>query len=165
MIAVRRMGSEDVPGTAALFQEMQAHYRVACPPLDEVTARLAKLPDGVSVLVATDPGVIGFAAVGAIFPGPGLKPGLFLKDLFVSAGARGGGAGTALMRAVAQMAVERGFARLDWTADPSNARLLSFYGAAGAVEQSEKVFFRLTGQALARLATARAGESSKEGTN
>lgn len=161
MVAVRRMGTEDIPGMAALFQEMQAHYRVACPPLDEVTARLAKLPGGVSVLVAADPGIIGFAAVGAIFPGPGLKPGLFLKELFVSAGARGSGAGTALMRAVARMAVESGFARLDWTADRGNARLLSFYEAMGAVEQSEKVLFRLAGQALTRFAAAQMGGNSE----
>ncbi len=149
------MGSEDIAGTAALFQEMQAHYRVACPPLDEITARLAKLPEGVSVLVAADPSVIGFAAVGAIFPGPGLKPGLFLKELFVSAGARGSGAGTALMRAVAQLAVEGSFARLDWTADRGDARLLSFYDAMGAVEQREKIFLRLTDQELTQLAAER----------
>ena len=80
MIAVCRMGSKDISGTAALLQEMQAHYRVACPPLDEITAKLAKLPEGVSVFVAADPSVVGFAAVGAIFPGPGLKPGLFLRN-------------------------------------------------------------------------------------
>lgn len=165
MIAARRMGSEDISGTAALFQEMQAHYRVACPPLDEITAKLAKLPEGVSVLVAADPSVVGFAAVGAIFPGPGLKPGLFLKELFVSARARGSGAGTALMRAVARLAVERGFARLDWTADRGDARLLSFYDAMGAVEQSEKVFFRLTGQALTHLAASRVGGSSEGNPN
>ena len=165
MIVARRMGCEDISGTAALFQEMQAHYRVACPPLDEIAARLAKLPEGVSVLVAADPSVIGFAAVGAIFPGPGLKPGLFLKELFVSARARGSGAGTMLMRAVARLAVEGGFARLDWTADRGNARLLSFYDAMGAVEQSEKVFLRLTGQVLARLAATRVGGSSEDDPN
>lgn len=165
MIAVRRMSSEDIAGTAALFQEMQAYYNAACLPLDEITARLAKLPEGVSVLVAVDPSVIGFAAVGAIFPGPGLRPGLFLKDLFVSARARGSGAGTALMRGVARFAVEGGFARLDWTADRSNARLLSFYEAAGAIEQNEKVFLRLTGQALAHLAVARVEGSSEENSN
>lgn len=165
MIAVRRMGSEDIAGTAALFQEMQAYYRVACPPLDEITARLAKLPEGVSVLVAAGPSVVGFAAVGAIFPGPGLKPGLFLKELFVSARARGRGAGIALMRAVAWFAVESGFARLDWTVERGDARLLSFYDAMRAVEQSEKVFLRLTGQALARLATARVSGSSEENSN
>ncbi len=165
MIAVRQMGSEDIAGTAALFREMQAHYRVACPPLDEIAARLAKLPEGVSVLVAADPSVIGFAAVGAIFPGPGLKPGLFLKELFVSARARGSGTGTALMQAVARLAVEGGFARLDWTADRSNARLLGFYDAMGAVEQNEKVFLRLTGQALTCLATAREDGSNEEGSS
>lgn len=156
------MRFEDTSGVAALFQEMQAHYRVACPSLDEIRAKLVKLPEGVSVFVAADPCIIGFAAVGAIFPGPGLKPGLFLKELFVSARARESGAGTTLMRAVARIAVERGFARLDWTADRSNARLLSFYEAMGAVEQSEKIFFRLTGQALTHLAAAPTGGGSEE---
>ena len=165
MIAVRQMGCGDISGTAALFQEMQAHYRVACPSLDEITARLAKLPKGVTMLVAADPSIVGLAAVGAVFPGPGLKPGLFLKELFVSAGARGSGAGTALMRAVARLAVEGGFARLDWTADRDDARLLSFYDAMGAVEQREKIFLRLTGQALTSLAVAHAGENSDENLN
>ena len=130
---------------------------MACPPLEEIIARLVKLPHGVSVFVATDPSVvsvIGFAAVGAIFPGPSLKPGLFLKELFVSAGTRGSGVGTALMRTVARFAVERGFERLDWTVDRGDVRLLSFYDALGAIEQSEKVFLRLAGESLVRFAKA-----------
>ena len=114
MISVCLMSSEDIPGLAALFQEMQAHYRVACPPREEIIGRLAKLQESISVFVATDPSGIGFAAVGPIFPGPGLKPGLFLKELFVSAETRGKGTGTALMRAVARFAVDEGFGRLDW---------------------------------------------------
>lgn len=143
---------EDVTSTAALFQEMQAHYRVACPPLPEIVARLSRLPEGVGVLVAADPAVVGFAALSAIFPGPGLSPGLFLKELFVSASARGRGVGTALMRAAAHVAVARGYARLDWTADRTDARLLRFYAALGAAEQSEKVFYRLSGRALTDIA-------------
>ena len=69
------------------------------------------------------------------------------------------------MRAVARLAVESGFARLDWTADRSNTRLLNFYEATGAVEQNEKVFLRLTGQALAHLAAAQVGGSSEEDSN
>ena len=107
-----------------------------------------------AMLVAASPAVIGFAALGAIFPGPDLKPGLFLKELFVSAEARGRGIGTALMRAAARLAVERGFARLDWTADRGDERLIRYYEGLGGAPQTEKVFFRLSGQALADLATA-----------
>ena len=162
MISVRPMCSEDIQGTASLFQEMQAHYRVACPPVEDIIARLNKLPQGISLFVATDPSVVGFAAVGAIFPGPGLKPGLFLKELFVSAGSRRNGAGTALMRAVARFAVKEGFSRIDWTADRGDSRLLNFYDTLGAVEQNEKVFFRLAGESLVGFAGAPSADPSSE---
>jgi len=149
---VRDMELSDVLGLAQLFQEMQAHYKVACPTTEKITADLVELPTGVTILVAGDPVVVGFTAVSTIYPGPGLNPGLFLKELFVSATVRGGGVGTALMRAVTHLTVERGLSRVDWTADRSNERLLGFYGAVGAVEQSEKVFLRLSGEALTRFA-------------
>jgi GNAT superfamily N-acetyltransferase len=152
------MAAEDIAGTAAVFQEMQAHYRVPCPSLREIIARLQALPDGVSILVAAEPEIVGFAALSAIFPGPGLNPGFFLKELFVSAHARGRRIGTALMRSAAGLAVERGFSRLDWTADRSDEGLLRFYTALGAAEQAEKVFFRLSGPALTAVASPRSDD-------
>ena len=77
-----------------------------------------------------------------------MKGGLFLKDLFVSEATRGNGAGRALLRALARLAVARGISRVDWTADRTNTRLLAFYDDAGAARQEERVFFRLKGQAL-----------------
>lgn len=146
------MTPDDVPGVAALFREMQAHYRVNCPPGPVIVRDLANLPPGTSILVAAAPEIVGFAAVSAVYPGPGLKAGLFLKELFVSHAARGTGVGKRLMRAVAAFALQHGFARVDWTADRSDERLLSFYSATGATAQPEKLFFRLTGDALADLA-------------
>lgn len=77
---------------------------------------------------------------------------MFLKDLFVSRPARGRGAGRRLLQAVAALAVERGFGRVDWTADGANAPLLAHYEATGAAAHRERVFFRLSGAALTRLA-------------
>lgn len=154
MLDVRSMTAADVEATAVLFAEMQAHYGVPCPPGPDIVARLSTLPAGVDLLVAADPAIVGFAAVAAIFPGPGLTSGLFLKELFVSARARGRGVGTRLMRGAARLAVARGFTRLDWTADRGNAGLLSFYAGLGAAEQTEKVFHRLAGPALADLAAS-----------
>lgn len=147
------MESEDVAGTALLFADMQKHYRVPCPSHHDIVSRLSRLPEGVRIIVARDTHVVGFAAVGTVFPGPGLAPGIFLKELFVSADRRGSGVGRGLMRAVARLAVAEGFARVDWTADRGDARLLRYYDALGGVEQPEKVFFRLSGEALSDLAT------------
>ena len=84
-----------------------------------------------------------------------MNAGLFLKELFVSAQSRGQDIGTKLMHAAAQLATEQGATRLDFTADRGNVGLLKFYADLGAVEQSEKVFYRLSGKALIDLAAAK----------
>ena len=63
---------------------MQAHYRVPCPAADSILRDLANLPAGVEILVAEADAIIGFAIFSAIYPGPGLGSGFFLKEVFVS---------------------------------------------------------------------------------
>lgn len=152
-LVVRAMEPADGPGLVALFQEMQAHYRVPCPPAERIAADLANLPPGVDLFVAAEPAIVGFAAVCALYPGPGLRPGCFLKELFVAGQARGRGVGTGLLRAVSRSALQRGFARIDWTAASGDAGLRAYYRTTGAVEQPDKLFFRLTGDALERFAS------------
>lgn len=153
MIAVRACDEADHPALASLMAEMQAHYRVPCPPDAEIRAGLANRPAGTELLVAEHAGaLVGFAAFSAIYPGPGLKPGFFLKEIYVAGAARGLGAGRALLAELARLALARGHGRIDWTAARDNERLLRFYEGLGATPQPEKVFFRLAGEALARLA-------------
>ena len=153
--AIRLLQADDAafPALAALMEEMQAHYRVACPPRAEIVAGLEAMPPGAEILVAEEHrSVLGFAAFSPIYPGPGLKPGIFLKELYVSGSQRGRGLGRALMQKLAGLAKERGLARIDWTAEAQNTRLLSFYEELGGAPKPDKVFFRLDGEALARLA-------------
>ena len=152
MITTRHHTPADAAALVPLFQEMQRHYDVPCPPEATILRDLAKLPEGVGMLVAETDQIVGFGAFGAIYPGPHLKPGLFLKELFVAESARGLGAGRALMRALAAHAVERGYGRIDWTADRDDLRLLGFYDGLGAVRQEAKLFYRLSGVELAGLA-------------
>jgi GNAT superfamily N-acetyltransferase len=143
----------DHPALADLFIEMQAHYHVPCPTRDQLISALAKLPPGAEMLIACEAAQpIGFAAFGTVFPGPGISSGFFLKELFVTKPARGKGIGRALIQAVAALAVARGHQRVDWTADRNNQLLVDFYKNLGAAAQNEKVFFRLTGQALRDMA-------------
>jgi len=149
---VRLMTETDHAGVAALFIEMQEHYRVWCPPRETILADLAMLPPGTEILVADNGKPVGFAAFSAIYPGPGLASGLFLKELFVSQTHRGAGIGQLLMKKLAALAIERGHRRLDWTADKENARLLSFYDELGGERKEEKLFYRLDKDALRDLA-------------
>ncbi len=157
-LGIRVLTAPDHPALAALMAEMQAHYRVPCPPSDSILDGLAKLPQGVEILIAErDGALLGFASACAIYPGPGLASGFFLKELYVARAARGGGIGRALMGALAELALARGHRRLDWTADAGNPELIRFYESLGASAQTEKVFFRLTGEALAKAAQGPSG--------
>ncbi len=76
------------------------------------------------------------------------KLGLFLEDLYVSPRFRGHGAGKALLRHLAQVAVARDCGRFEWNVLDWNQSAIDFYEAFGAQAQSEWVGYRLTGQAL-----------------
>ena len=80
------------------------------------------------------------------------KPGLYLEDLFVRPAARGQGLGLALMSALAQLAVARGYGRFEWSVLDWNAPALGFYAQLGAAPQSEWTVQRMTGASLAALA-------------
>lgn len=153
MIDLRPPAPADHTALADLFIEMQAHYQVPCPSRAELVAAFAALPPGTEMLVARDDeALVGFAAFAAIFPGPGITSGFFLKELFVTKPARGRGIGRSLLKAVAALALARGHQRLDWTANRDDHSLVEFYKGLGAAAQEEKMFFRLSGDALRNIA-------------
>lgn len=82
------------------------------------------------------------------------QPGLYLEDLFVRPEHRGRGHGKALLAALAKLAVERGCGRLEWSVLDWNEPALGFYRALGAVPMDEWTVYRLTGDALRRVAEA-----------
>ncbi|MGW6397344.1 N-acetyltransferase family protein [Streptomyces sp. NPDC055134] len=77
--------------------------------------------------------------------------GIYLEDLYVRPGARGGGHGKALLTELARICVERGYARLEWSVLNWNEPSIDFYKALGAAPQDEWTVYRLTDGALARL--------------
>lgn len=80
------------------------------------------------------------------------KPGIYLEDLYVRPAFRRRGVGQALLRQVAALAVERGCGRVEWSVLDWNEPAIAFYQRIGAVPQDEWRLFRLTGDAIGRLA-------------
>ena len=80
------------------------------------------------------------------------RPGLYLEDLFVLPEARGAGVGKALLKRLAQIAVERGCGRFEWWVLDWNEPSVEFYRRQGAVPMDEWTVMRVTGDALTRLA-------------
>jgi GNAT superfamily N-acetyltransferase len=153
---IRPFEPGDAAELAPLLEEMQAYYSVFCPPRDAIIATLKSLPPGAEILVVRlDGKIVGFAGFGANYAGPGLKPGFFLKDLYVTRSARGRSIGRTLMARIAAIAVERGFTRIDWTASRSDEKLIRFYDTLGGSLKEDRVFFRLDGERLQALAKSR----------
>lgn len=78
--------------------------------------------------------------------------GLYLEDLFVKPEFRGRGIGRALLQHLAGLAVERRCGRLEWSVLDWNAPAIGFYRKLGAVPLEDWTIFRVTGDALTRLA-------------
>lgn len=155
----------DQDALVRLFQEIESHYWGEQAPPAEATARHVRdnilgAAGGCEIaVVLLDGALLGLATFAVVYPAPGLSGQLYMKDLFTSDRARDQGLGLVLMRFLAELALDRGCSRFDWTAETGNARALTFYDRIGARRITEKVYFRIDGDTLARFA---AGDPVRE---
>lgn len=80
------------------------------------------------------------------------KRGIYLEDLFVKPAFRGRGIGKGLLVRLAAIAVERDCGRLEWAVLDWNKDAIRFYESLGAKAMDEWTVYRVTGDALTRLA-------------
>ncbi|MFR6119012.1 MAG: N-acetyltransferase family protein [[Clostridium] scindens] len=80
------------------------------------------------------------------------RAGIYLEDLFVKPKYRGNGYGKAILKRLAQIAVERGCGRLEWSCLDWNQPSIDFYLSLGATPMSGWTGSRLTGKTLADAA-------------
>ena len=79
------------------------------------------------------------------------RAGIYLEDLFVKPKYRGNGYGKAILKRLAQIAVERGCGRLEWSCLDWNQPSIDFYLSLGATPMSGWTGYRLTGETLANI--------------
>jgi GNAT superfamily N-acetyltransferase len=146
----------DVPTILRLVRELAEFERL----LDQVRATEEQIraalfgarPYAEVLIARVDGEVAGFALFFHNFSTFLAKPGIYLEDLYVRPKFRGGGCGAALLRRLATTAVERGCGRLEWSVLNWNQRAIDFYKSLGAEPLDEWTMYRVTGEALARLA-------------
>lgn len=80
------------------------------------------------------------------------KHGLYLEDLYISQSERGFGAGKALLKYLARIAVSKDCGRFEWSVLDWNQPAIDLYTALGAEPQNEWIVYRLSGQKLLDLA-------------
>jgi GNAT superfamily N-acetyltransferase len=79
-------------------------------------------------------------------------PVLFIEDIFVLPAERGQGAGTALMKRLAQVAVRKRCSQMEWIVLDWNKTAIEFYKRLGARLDRRWVLTRLAGKHITRLA-------------
>jgi GNAT superfamily N-acetyltransferase len=153
-----RFGTEDdLPLILTFIEELAAYEKLR----DEVVATEERLrlalfgtrPYAEVILAFRDETPAGFALFFHTFSTFLGQPGLYLEDLFVRPPHRRQGLGRLLLRTLATLAVERGCGRLEWAVLDWNEPAIRFYEELGATPMDEWTVYRLTGDALERLAT------------
>ncbi|MFE3293286.1 GNAT family N-acetyltransferase [Rhodococcus sp. NPDC059234] len=153
---IRRVTPEDVPAVTALVYEL-AEYEKArheCTVTEsQLTAALfGEHPSVFGHVAVQDGAVVGTALWFRNFSTWDGVHGIYLEDLYVKPEFRGGGHGKALLAALARECTSQGYSRLSWSVLDWNAPSIAFYESLDAKAQDEWTTYRLSGDALARLA-------------
>ena len=82
------------------------------------------------------------------------KKGIYLEDLYVSESKRKRGAGKALLKYLAQKALQEDCGRFEWSCLDWNTPSREFYESFGAVAKTEWIGYRLEGKSLEKFANS-----------
>lgn len=143
-----RPAKQDEAGLILEFIKKLAVYEKCS---DEVVADEATIYNSIfvekaaEVVFAEEDGmVIGFALFFHNFSTFVGRKGLYLEDLFIIPEKRGLGYGKALLKYLANIAVERNCGRMEWICLDWNAPSLAFYRSIGAMPLDEWTVQRMT---------------------
>jgi GNAT superfamily N-acetyltransferase len=155
-LVVRPARPDDVPVIIELIRELADYERAlheARATEESLHAALfAEQPAVFCHIAEYDGQVAGFALWFLNFSTWLGRHGIYLEDLYVRQDLRGHGAGRALLGELARICVERGYGRLEWWVLDWNEDAIGFYKSIGAQAMDEWTVYRVTDDALTRLA-------------
>lgn len=160
-VTLRFATPDDAPHLVRLIHELAVYEKLedqAEPDVETLRRHLA--PDAqprCEALLAVDEDTneaVGFALFFPSYSTFLTRWGVYLEDLYVQPDYRGRGVGFALLRRVAQTAVERDARRLDWAVLDWNEPAIAFYRRLGAEPMDDWTTMRLSGDALQKLGEA-----------
>lgn len=159
VFSIRPGAQRDAPAIVAMIRELALYERLLHevkitpaevrrhgfgprPYFKTLICRRGRTPVGLALYFFTYSSFLG-------------RPVLWLEDLLVLPEERGRGAGKALLRALAKIALARGCGRMEWSVLDWNAPAIRFYRRIGARLDKEWIITRLKGAPLTRLARSR----------
>ena len=135
----------------AIYEKEEDQAKATADQINE--ALFSEKPTAYCELIELDTGeIVGFAFWFKNYSTWTGTPGIYLEDLFVMPEFRGAGYGKALLVHLAKKCVENGWSRFQWWVLDWNEPSIAFYRSLGAVPMDEWTVFRVSGDALVRLA-------------
>ncbi|QDP95477.1 GNAT family N-acetyltransferase [Microlunatus elymi] len=156
-VVIREAREDDLDDIVALIKDL-ATYEKAPDAVRATadglrTALFCEHPKVFCLMAETDDHqVAGFALYFYNFSTWEGVHGLYLEDLFVRPQFRGQGFGGALLKRLARIACDNGFARMEWVVLNWNAPAIAVYDRVGGEPLDEWTTYRLTGRALTDFA-------------
>lgn len=145
---------EDVPLILEFIKELAEYEKMA----DQVVATEELLSEWIfdkkkaEVVFALDgESEVGFALFFHNFSTFLGRAGLYLEDLYVKPEFRGKGFGKGLLKALAEIANERGCGRFEWWCLDWNTPSIEFYKSMGAEPMSDWTVYRIAGDTLKKM--------------
>jgi len=154
---IRNAGESDTATLLALIRELAEYEKMLSDVVTtEGTLRQSLFSENATaeaLIAEYDREPIGFAVFFHNFSTFLGKRGLYLEDLFIKPEFRGKGFGKALLSHLAQIAVDRNCGRFEWAVLDWNESAIGFYKKLSAEPMDEWTVFRLSGEALEKLAS------------
>ncbi|MGP1382378.1 MAG: N-acetyltransferase family protein [Thainema sp.] len=155
-ITIRAVTPTDVATVFQLIMALAEYEKLA----HEVTGSSKELEQALfgdrtyaeAILAEYEGQAVGFALFFYNFSTFLTKPGLYLEDLFVLPEFRRRGIGQALLRYLAQLALDNGCGRFEWSVLDWNEPAIAFYQRMGADVLPDWRTCRVTGHSLIKLA-------------
>ena len=156
-LTIRPVAEDDVEALFGLILELAGYEKLS----DDVNGdpevlrrSLFEERTAEALLAELDGEAVGYAILCGTFSSFECRGGIWIEDIYVRPEARRAGVGRALFAKAAELAVERGFPRVEWAALDWNELALGFYDRLGARRMEEWRMLRLEGEALRELGSA-----------
>ncbi len=157
-VTIRPAEIGDVPALLALVRELAEYERlphsVVATEASLASTLFGERPEAEALIAEGEAGPVGLAVFFSNYSTFLGRSGIYLEDLYVRSELRGQGIGTRLLAEVAKRAVERGCQRLEWAVLDWNEPSIQFYKSLGAKPLDDWTTFRMTGEAIVKLAGA-----------
>ncbi|ULJ75616.1 GNAT family N-acetyltransferase [Rhizobium gallicum] len=152
MLTIREAVREDAATLLGFIRELAIYEKAE----HEVAATIQKIEESIfgtnsvtrALICEQDGGPVGMAIWFFNYSTWQAKNGLYLEDLYVTPAARGLGAGKALLKRLAEIALETGCGRFEWSVLDWNEPAIRVYEAIGAEPMNEWIRYRLSGEVL-----------------